>query len=159
MAKVLGLKRWLENIITSFLNFKLKEAKSKNININIQSTITEENEIYIDKEDICRILNNIINNAVEASNECEEKYIKLHINMMGKCIIIKSENPFKGEVNKVGGKILTIKKDKTKHGYGLKSIKGIAQKYGGFMKINSDNNIFVLEVQMLVNLSIENLTM
>ncbi len=141
-----------DNIITSFLNFKLKEASSKNIDVQIQSDLSEENEIYIDKEDICRILNNIINNAIEACMECNEKYIKLNIDMLGNCIIIKSENPFSGELNKDGDKILTVKKDKTRHGYGLKSIRNIAEKYGGFVKLNYDDNIFIVEVQMLTKL-------
>lgn len=141
-----------DNIITSFLNFKLKEARAKNIDVSIQSSLTEENEIYIDKEDICRILNNIINNAIEACMECDKKYINLYIDVVENCIIIKSENPYKGEINKEDGKILTIKKDKTKHGYGLKSIRGIAEKYGGFMNLNYGNNLFILEVQMLIKI-------
>lgn len=141
-----------DNIITSFLNFKLKEAREKNIDVRIKSGLTEEDEIYIDKEDICRILNNIINNAIEACMECDKKYINLHIDMVESCIIIRSENPFKGEINKEGGKILTIKKDKTRHGYGLKSIKSIAEKYEGFVKVNYGNNLFVLEVQMLIKI-------
>lgn len=144
-----------DNIITSFLNFKLKEAKGKGIDVVIESKLAEENEIHIDKEDICRVLNNIINNAIEACNECEEcieKYIKLDIDMIGRSIIIKSENPYSGELNKEGNKILTIKKDKTRHGYGLKSIKGIAEKYGGFMKLSYDDRIFVIEVHMLTKI-------
>lgn len=141
-----------DNIITSFLNFKLKEAREQNIDVNVQSGLTEENEIYIDKEDICRILNNIMNNAIEACRECDKKYIKLDIDMIGSCIIIKSENPFNGKLNMDGNKILTVKKDKTRHGYGLKSIRSIAEKYGGYAKLNYDDNIFVLEVQMLAKI-------
>lgn len=144
-----------DNIITSFLNFKLKEASSQNIEVDVQSGMTEENEIYIDKEDICRVLNNIINNAIEACNECkecDEKYIKLDIDMIGRSIIIKSENPYSGQLKKEGKKILTIKKDKTRHGYGLKSIKSIAEKYGGFMKLSYDDKIFTIEVHMLTKI-------
>lgn len=141
-----------DNIITSFLNFKLKEARAENITVDIKSSLTEESEIYIDKEDICRILNNIINNAIEACKGCDEKYIRLSLNILGNCIIIKSENSFRGEINKEDGKILTIKKDRTKHGYGLKSVKSIAEKYGGFMNINYDNNVFTIEVQMLIKM-------
>lgn len=140
-----------DNIITSFLNFKLKEAKAKNITIHFKSSLIQENEISIDKEEICRILNNIINNAIEACMECHEKYIKLSIEIIGKCIIIKSENPFKGEIKRKGSKILTIKKDKARHGYGIKSIQSIAEKYGGYVDINYDNNVFSIVVQVLIN--------
>jgi sensor histidine kinase regulating citrate/malate metabolism len=141
-----------DNVITSFLNFKLKEARSEKIEVNIKSSLTEENEIDIDKEDICRVLNNIINNAIEACKQCDKKYINLYINILNNCIVIKSENPFSGEIKKEDGKILTIKKDKAKHGYGLKSIKNIAEKYGGFMNVNYINNVFTIEVQMLIKI-------
>ena len=141
-----------DNILTSFINFKLKEAQSHNIEIILESNLTEENEINIDKEDICRLLNNIINNAIEACENVEEKYIKLQIDVVSNCLVIKAENSFKGEVKTQGNKIITLKKDKTKHGYGLKSIKGIAEKYGGYMNINHGNNIFVLEVHMIVKM-------
>ncbi len=138
-----------DNVITSFLNFKIKEAISKNINVNVQSNLTDDNEILIDKEEICRILSNIMNNAIEANGDCDEKYIKLSINMIDKYFIIEAENPFKGELLKEGNKFLTRKEDKTKHGYGLKSIKNIAEKYHGFMETISDDNIFKMNVQML----------
>lgn len=141
-----------DNILTSFTNFKLKEAKSHNIEVILESNLTEENEINIDKEDICRVLNNIINNAIEACENVEEKYIRLQIDMISNSLVIKLENPFKGEVKKEGNKIITLKRDKARHGYGLKSVRGIAEKHGGFMNINHGNNIFVLEVHMIVKI-------
>ncbi|HBD64114.1 MAG TPA: hypothetical protein DC038_06700 [Clostridiales bacterium] len=141
-----------DNILTSFINFKLKEAKSHNIEIILESNLTEENEINIDKEDICRVLNNIINNAIEACENVEEKYIRLQIDMISNSLVIKSENPFKGEVKKEGNKIITLKRDKARHGYGLKSVRGIAEKHGGFMNINHGSNIFILEVHMIVKM-------
>jgi len=141
-----------DNILTSFINFKIKEACSHNIEVIMESNLTEEDEINIDKEDICRVLNNIINNAIEACEHVEGKYIKLQIDMVSNCLIIKAENPFKGEVKTQGDKLITLKKDKARHGYGLKSVKGIAEKYGGFMNINYGNNIFILEVHMIVKM-------
>lgn len=137
-----------ENIITSFLNFKLKEAKSKNINVEIISNINDE-EIYIDKDDICRIINNIMNNAIEALQECDTKEIKLFIGITGNYLLIKSENPYMGNLLTEDKKIITTKKDRTKHGYGLKSIKNIAEKNNGFMSIIFDENKFKVDVEML----------
>ncbi len=138
-----------ENIITSFLNFKINEAKSKDINVEIISNIKNDEEIHIDKEDICRIINNIMNNAIEALQECETKKMKLFIGIAAGYLIIKSENPYKGRLLTEGKKIITIKKDKTKHGYGLKSINNIAEKYNGFMSILYKDNKFKIDVEML----------
>lgn len=139
-----------ENIITSFLNFKIKEANSKNIGVEVKTNINDE-EIFIDKEDICRIINNIMNNAIEALQECDIKKLKLFIGISGNYLLIKSENSYKGRLLTEGKKIITIKKDKTKHGYGLKSIKNIAEKYNGFMSIIYDDNKFKIDVEMLNN--------
>jgi signal transduction histidine kinase len=138
-----------DNIITSFLNFKLKEAQIKGITVEIESNLSEENTVFIDKEDICRILNNILNNAIEANNDCDEKYIQIILKIVNDYIVIKSENPFSGNIINENGIIQTLKKDKTKHGYGLKSIKGIAEKYSGFIDIKYDSNSFKVMVQML----------
>ena len=144
-----------ENVITSFVNFKLKEAKSNNIDVEIISNINDE-EIYIDKEDICRIINNIMNNAIEALQGYNIKKVKLFIGIAGDYLIIKSENPYKGNLLTDGGNIITTKKDRTKHGYGLKSIKSIAEKYNGFMSIMYDDEKFKIDVEMLNSRMYEN---
>ena len=139
-----------ENVITSFLNFKLKEAKSQNIDVEVISNINDE-EIYIDKEDICRIINNIMNNIIEALHECDVKKVKFFIGISGEYLIIKSENHYRGTLLTDDGKIVTTKKDRAKHGYGLKSIKSIAEKYNGFMSIIYNDNKFKIDVEMLNN--------
>jgi|LAHS01.1.fsa_nt_gb uncharacterized membrane protein len=139
-----------ENVITSFLNFKLKEAMSQNIDVEVISNINDK-EIYIDKEDICRIINNIMNNIIEALHECDVKKVKFFIGISGEYLIIKSENPYKGTLLTDGEKIITLKSDRTKHGYGLKSIKSIAEKYNGFMSIMYNDNKFKIDVEMLNN--------
>ncbi|MGD9567266.1 MAG: sensor histidine kinase [Sedimentibacter sp.] len=137
-----------ERIITSFLNFKIKEAKLKNIPVEINTNIDKDDVILIDKNDLCRIINNVMNNAIEACLDSNEKYINLFINKIDDYIIVKCENPYEGILQTKGDKIQTIKKDKTKHGYGLKSIKSIAEKYNGFVYINPSNNIFQISAQI-----------
>lgn len=137
-----------ESIITSFLNFKIKEARSKDINVELISNINDE-EIYIDKEDICRIINNIMNNAIEALQECDTKILKFFIGLAGGYLIIKSENPYQGKLLSDGKRILTTKSDRKRHGYGLKSIKNISEKYKGFTNIIYDDSKFKIDVEML----------
>jgi signal transduction histidine kinase len=143
-----------DSIITSFLNFKVNEAQIKGINVEIHSNIHEDSKIVVDKEDLCRIINNIMNNAIEANNQCEEKYIKIEFIVEDDYIYIGSENPFYGNVLKKGNTILTKKSDKTRHGYGLKSIKAIAEKYNGHISADHDDNVFYVEVDVLNKLLI-----
>ncbi len=138
-----------DSIITSFLNFKVNEAHLKGINVEIQCNINEDSKIVVDKEDICRIINNIMNNAIEANDQCDEKYIKIEFIVEDDYIYIGSENTFNGNILKKDNTILTKKSDKTRHGYGLKSIKAIAEKYNGHISADHDDNMFYVEVDVL----------
>ena len=44
----------------------------------------------------------------------------------------------------------TSKKDKINHGFGMKSISGIVQKYNGRIENSSDNNIFKTEINLWI---------
>lgn len=138
-----------DNIITYLLNFKIKEAQSNNIKTEIQSNLTEEKIIYIDKEEICRVLNNVLNNAIEACKNCDLKYIKLQLNIVNNYIVIKCENSFSGQVHSENGIIQTLKKDKARHGYGLKSINNIVNKYQGSVDVHTQDNVFYIGIFML----------
>lgn len=137
-----------DNVVTSFLNFKIKEAQSLNIETDVQSNLTEDTAINIDKDDLCRVLNNVLNNAIEACMECEHKHIYLQINAVKNFIVIKCENSFSGNVAKDGGILMTLKKDKTKHGYGIKSINNITGKYQGVYDIKYNESTFNIEIKL-----------
>ena len=47
---------------------------------------------------------------------------------------------------KKNNQIITSKKDKINHGFGLKSIQLITNKYNVFLSLKIDNNIFILDI-------------
>ena len=47
---------------------------------------------------------------------------------------------------KKNNQIITSKKDKINHGFGLKSIQLITNKYNGSLSLKIDNNIFILDI-------------
>ncbi len=60
-------------------------------------------------------------------------------------MIIK--NPFENNIKRnKNGRILSTKKDKNRHGYGLKSIEKIANKYQGEAIVNINYDIFILSI-------------
>lgn len=50
---------------------------------------------------------------------------------------------------KKNNQIITSKKDKINHGFGLKSIQLITNKYNGSLSLKIDNNIFILDIIFL----------
>ena len=60
--------------------------------------------------------------------------------------MISVENPVKAEVDTK--RIVTAKADKNNHGYGIKSIRTIAQKYDGDAFVSCDGNIFTISINI-----------
>lgn len=102
-------------------------------------------DCFIDGIDICTILSNLLNNALEALSHLKDnikKEIYLDIDDTKNRISILMQN---SSVNYDGidtCNIQTTKTDTINHGYGLLNIKNTIEKYHGLMKIHCHNNIF-----------------
>jgi hypothetical protein len=99
---------------------------------------------FLDYDDLTALFCNLLDNAVEASSDISGAYIDLSvtyheaagftvITMINSC----SKNPFSEKT----GKLLSRKKDTLRHGYGMKSVQKIAQKYSGTMQTYYDVNM------------------
>ena len=110
---------------------------------------------FMEKVDLYSLFGNAIDNAIEAvSKENDEhlKTINLIVRGVHSLITIRVENYFTGNIilNQEGLPI-TTKKDRDYHGYGLKSIKYIVEKYNGDFRINIEDNIFSLSILFSIN--------
>ena len=105
----------------------------------------------IDETDIYSVFCNLIDNAKEAVQnlESEKRLISLVCSReKGNFVRIRVSNFYSGEIKLEKGLPVTTKADSEIHGYGLKSVKMIAEKYDGKILINTDNGTF--EIQMLL---------
>lgn len=136
------------NFISEFLNCKFDRAKIKSITVN--NIIDVKENINIDQTDICQILGNIIDNAIEA-NEKEnkiERYINFKLYIKSNHLVIELYNPVTSQTIKENGRFLTTKKDKINHGLGLKSVRNIVDRYNGFLYADKDNNQFIVKIKL-----------
>ena len=136
-----------ENIITSYLSYKVEQAKANEIKVDIENNLTSS--INIDKTDICQVIGNIMDNAIEANKKNIDKYIKLLLYNKDNYMIIKSENPAKEPLLIKDNVILTTKKDTKNHGLGLRSIKKIAEKHNGSLEAELTNEVFQIKAVFL----------
>lgn len=107
-----------------------------------------ENLKFMDEVDLYILLGNALDNAIEAVSDAdaEHRIISMKVFNRGYMVMITVENYCAVPPRMVNGLPETTKKDSLNHGFGTKSIVGIAEKYGGSVKFSVENNRFVLNV-------------
>lgn len=131
------------NIIDTVVNVKNTEASQKNISLFADVNI---DKITVKDADLCSILSNLIDNAIEAVDKIEnDKTVKLNINQKGNMLFIAMENP--SVYNPLENNFNSQKKGN--HGWGTKIINDIVNKYNGNMTMNYDNKIFKIKIMLI----------
>lgn len=122
-------------IVNTVLFDKMSVAEKESIKI-IDNIILEEN-INITDFDICRIFINLLDNSINALKNYKgnDKIIYISCREDNNCIYIKCENKFLKSIKK-------SKQNSELHGFGLRIIKDIAEKYHGDLIIETQNYTF-----------------
>ena len=90
--------------------------------------------------DICIVLSNALDNAIHAAKSLDAgmgKYIRVSGRIQGDFLMMEIRNSFHG-------------KGAFKKGTGLSNVKKVAERYGGAMSIETQENIFVLHVLLII---------
>ena len=104
---------------------------------------------FIDMMDICSIFGNAIDNAIECVEKIADKnmrLIKLTVRTQNRFLLIRVENCTDKAIDLNGGQPATTKENKESHGYGIKSIRKAAEKYGGCMTLEQQDGWFIMTV-------------
>ena len=104
---------------------------------------------FIHVKDICSIFGNALDNAIESVMQIEDEQkhlIILNVTQKKQFLLIECENFTNNRPVPSGTFPPTSKTDKRNHGYGLKSIKAAAEKYGGSVSVSSENQWFTLKI-------------
>ena len=120
-----------------------KRALAGEKNIEFESTVQTPEKMPIDATDICIIFGNSLDNAIEACERIKDdkKHIKLSVIFEEDAILCKVSNTIsKGKKLSM----ITTKKDKENHGYGLENIKQALSKYNHVLKIDQTDDEFIL---------------
>lgn len=109
---------------------------------------------FVSEGDLYSLFGNILDNAVAAVlrlDEVDKRGISLHVRSQSGVISIMAENRYEGEIS-LGrdGLPRTIKEDEHNHGFGLKSIRAVAEKYGGNAVFGFSEGIFTVNVLLPV---------
>lgn len=125
-------------------------CNQKKINIDIESCRIKE--IAIEDYDICTLLGNLLDNAIEASMYLEEKNRQINVivsNVKG-CLCIRVSNNTTNNYKVKNGRFISIKKEKG-HGIGISQIEHVVNKYSGNIFIGVENNKFTTDIVLVNN--------
>ncbi len=129
----------------AILNSKISLAKSKEIPVEADAHIPVK--LRSSEIDLCCILGNLFDNAIEASMKLPEgkRMIRVYMDMKGTQLYISFTNFTAGKkLRKEGGVFRTTKGEG--HGFGLARIDTIVERLDGYISRNSEDGAFTTEI-------------
>lgn len=129
----------------AILNSKISLANAKGIPVEADAHIPVA--LNISEIDLCVILGNLFDNAIEASQSLPDgqRMIRVYMDMKNTQLYISFTNLAAGKKKaKVGGLFPTSKGDG--HGFGLVRIDAIVERMGGYLTRNSEDGAFTTEI-------------
>ena len=129
----------------AILNSKISLAKSKGIKVKVDAHIPIK--LKMSELDLCVILGNLFDNAIEANLPLpeDERLIRVYMDMKNTQLYISFTNfTASGKLAKEANLFKTTKGDG--HGVGLVSIDSIIEKLDGYISRNSEDGAFTTEI-------------
>ena len=107
-------------------------------------------QLSISDLDLCIVLGNLLENALEGNRRLppDEQMLHLHLKRQGEMLILTLDNRFDGSLHYREGTLLSHKRGGAVEGIGLQSVRAIAEKYQGVLRIEPNANVFKVSVML-----------
>lgn len=132
-------------MVDAILNSKISLMNTKEI--AVKATAKVPSKIAISNVDLCIIIGNLLDNAMEATEKlpAEERFVRIYIGVKNeKHLYMSFTNSAGKKKEMVGGKFLSSKGEN--HGIGLGRVDSIVEKNGGYLTRASEDGGFTTEV-------------
>ena len=93
-------------------------------------------------DEIAILFGNLFDNAIEAAKKSTGKIVKLDVCIQDVYLSVFIKNT----IDKSVLAMLTTKDNKEYHGFGIKNIKGIVDKYKGIIQFDEENGYFICDI-------------
>ena len=133
-------------VVDSMVNHVWKTAVENGIIFH--ADIAPLPELSIKDADLCVLLGNAFDNALEASRFVENgrKEIWVAFQYIKGSLYIQIKNIYEGDVKLSADRKILSRKEESGHGFGLYSMERITEKYHGRMDIKSGGGLFTVEI-------------
>lgn len=125
------------------INSKAAAAAAAGIQMQVQVEFPHGSGIR--SVDLCAILGNLLDNALEAAGRVrlpKQRFIRLTIRRINQMLVIRVENSFSAAPMQEEGQLKTTKTEGGLHGWGLKSARATAEKYDGILQTAYTDDTF-----------------
>lgn len=133
--------------IDAILNSKLAVARSREIQINAKAIVPVK--LPIPEVDLCVIIGNLLDNAIEAcekESEKEKRFIRIYVDILKGQLYIYVANSMTNNIHKQGKLYLSTKQGM--HGFGLMRLDKVVEKYHGYLNRQYEDSVFVTEIML-----------
>lgn len=137
-----GSQQFCENETANVvLSSKAEAARRLGLQAEFQAALPRD--LPIADPDLCALLGNAIDNAMEAAQKAANKKVRLRCRTDKGLFMLQVENALTGDERP---DLSTTKKDKAAHGFGLAGMREIAARYGGSLEAGPREGRFELVV-------------
>ncbi len=131
------------NVIDWLFRAKAEEARRDNVRINIDGS--KVGDIELTDLEVCTLLGNLLDNALEAARKSADKWVNAAIWRERDLLILTVENSLAVLPRQNGSLFFTSKPDKRHHGIGLRNVERVVRKYDGRLKFQVNPKHFRVE--------------
>ena len=128
-------------VVNAIVNQKGIQARKQGVDFTVESDKLPVS-LPIENIDLSVLIGNLLDNAVEACCELKDAKITLKIKIFPGYLAIRVTNPVKENIQRTNPHLHSSKKNKETHGWGLPSIRMIAEKYSGKLCIEMKEKSF-----------------
>ena len=130
----------------AILNSKITRAVEKGIRVNCDAALEED--LFLSDMDLCIILGNILDNAIESCEkiEVEKRFLRIYMTIVKEQLYISVQNAAPEILNFEERNYISTKRGN--HGLGMKRVVAVVEKREGFLNLNNEAGIFGTEIMI-----------
>lgn len=137
-------------MVDAILNSKISVAASKGIAVEAKAVVPKELGTSLSEVDICLIIGNLMDNAIEACVKIRqegERFIRVYMDILKGQLYIYVINAV-GESPKKLGALYISARNADGHGFGLMRIDKVVDKYHGYLDRQHEEGVFATEIML-----------
>ena len=144
---VRSAKKYTNNVVVdAVINDQVKVMNEKEIDFEFNGLPQIRNNIS--DYDLCTVFYNTIKNAIEGCEkvEADRKSVDIDVENRGEKLLIKVCNDTVLNDMVIEEGLHTTKKDKTEHGFGIKSVRAVVKRYNGIYRNEVKNGKYIVSI-------------
>ena len=127
-------------------------ARAARMKIRFQARAPLPAELPVDEGDLCSLLTNLLDNALEAAGQVAdpgERSVSVSLQVSQEFLAISCRNRYDGKLTlDEKGWPQTTKEDQNSHGFGLRQMEAIARKYSSKLELSYDGDTFTVQTAL-----------